>query len=344
MKVLDQITRIRRFLRDPDAKIWSDDLLLNIYNDIQEELQTKLNLLETLTVIKIPPVYRWSYLNDWEFAYIPTTETGFYQALKQHQQAEQVYCFEWELQQVWQITPDVNENGAMFTQPFEAWFESPSDIIKVRFPVDFRDTRFIAYDKDPIEFVNRSIIQQSDNAYLTTSGTPYYYYRPDKLDNSFVLYPRPQNANWSDGDGLALFSSEGTVDSETGFAVRRTFSTLSELDGVDLDYPILDDNIFLVYSISTQRLQFTDESPFPKYLLKYIEYGVLARAYKANTDGRIKSLADFWMTRFDYGVSAIQRLMIIRRTDRNYVYGSARKVRRNKHPRLPSTYPNVYPF
>ena len=340
----DQLVRIRRFLRDPNAKIWSNDLLINIYNDIQQEIQNRVNLLEGVTVIKVPPSYRWSYLYDWEYAYLPTTETGFYQALKQHQQATQVYCFEWELQQVWEITPDVNASGSQFFHPWEAWCLAPDDTIKIRFPVDYRDTRFIAYDKDPVDYKEEREIQVNDSSYLTTSGTPYSYYRPDELDNSFVLYPRPEAANWSDGDGVAQFSDEGTVSEETGFSIRRTYSTFSTLNGIDLDIPLLDDNVFLVYSVSPRDVELTDVSAFPDYLAKYIEYGVLSRAYRANTDGRIKSLASFWDNRYEYGVMAIKRFMLKRRTDRNYVLGKKMATRRNKHPRLPSTYPNVYSF
>ena len=342
MNVVSQLTRIRRFLRDPNKRIWDDDYLINIFNDVSEEIQNKTNLLQQVTVIKVPPSYRWSYMYDWEYAYIPTTEKGFYQCLRQHQQADQVYCFEWELQQVWGITPDVTAQGSMFTHPFEAWFLSPDDAIKIRFPMDYRDTIYMAFDKDPIDFRSRKTIQQGDSQYLTTSGTPYYYYRPDTLDNSFVLYPRPTTSNWTDGEGIALFNDgDDQLDSETGFSVRRTYSGFTSNVGIDLDIPSLDNNVFLIYSVQLQKLTISDTSPFPRFLRKYIEYGVLAKAYKANTDGKIKSLSLFWETRYQYGMEVIKKYMAKRRADRDYVLNPMRMTRRNKHARLPSTYPSI---
>lgn len=345
MNVNDQLIRIRRFLRDPNKRIWSDDFLLNIFNDIHEEIQNETNILQQVTVVKIPPSYRWSYLHDWEYAYIPTTETGHFQALRQHQQADQVYCFEWELQQTWEITPDVTAAGAMFIHPWEAWYLNPDDAVEIPFPADFRNTIFIAYDKDPIDFMSRKTIQEDDSSYLTTTGTPVYYYRPDEFTNRFVLYPRPTAANWSDGDGIAFFNDgDDQLDNETGFSVRRTYSGFNSNEGVDLDIPLVDDNVFLVYSVNPLKLQISDTSPYPRFLRKYIEYGVISRAYKANTDGRIPTLGEFWGLRYDYGRNIIKQYMLKRRADRVYRLGPTRFTRRNKHPRLPATYPNVNPL
>lgn len=89
----------------------------------------------------------------------------------------------------------------------------------------------------------------------------------------------------------------------------------------------------------------TDESLLPSFLQKYVEYGVISRAYKSNTDGRIQSLADYWDLRKKAGIVAIKRFMTKRLADREYRLESARMNSGGKyrHPRLPDEYPEVYP-
>lgn len=343
MAISDRLSRIRRFLRDPNAKIWEDAFLLQVYNDVQQEVQNKTRILEQLTTIRIPPSYRFSYLFDFEWIYLPTTEKSFFQCLKQNQQSDLVYTNDWEAQQIWQVTPDVDSLGAEFAHPWEAWYLTPDKPVNIRFPLDFRNAKFIAYDKDPLTYAALSDIQKNDSSHKTAIGTPYAYYRHDNLDNSFILYPRPSTASWADGDGVAMFGSD-SVSGEYGQAVRRTYSTLTALTGVDLDYVDLDDNVFLVYEVNTTDVTASSESQFPEYLLKFIDYGVLARAYMANTDGRIKSLADYWQRRYEVGLKTIQRYKAKRMTARNYTMGASQVARRNKHPRLPSTYPDVNNF
>ena len=87
------------------------------------------------------------------------------------------------------------------------------------------------------------------------------------------------------------------------------------------------------------------ESVFPKFIQKYIEYGVISAAYGANTDGRIGSLADYWEMRKQVGIKAINHYTRKRMVDRDYCLRAqdSTGVRSNKHPRLPDAYPVTYP-
>ena len=89
----------------------------------------------------------------------------------------------------------------------------------------------------------------------------------------------------------------------------------------------------------------SDESEFPRFIQKYIEYGTLERAYSANTDGKIESLGDYWALRRKMGLEAIKRFKGKRKTDRDYrliTKGEPTGRRHRKEPRLPDTYPAVY--
>lgn len=94
---------------------------------------------------------------------------------------------------------------------------------------------------------------------------------------------------------------------------------------------------------ATDIEQEIDESLLPSYLQKYIEYGVISRAYKANTDGRIKSLADYWDMRKKAGIVAIKRFIAKRTSDREYRLEAQRMSSASKfrHSRLPDEYPEV---
>lgn len=344
MKLTDQIKRIRRFLRDPNSKIWDDDYLIKLFNDVQEDLQNKTKILEDVSAIKFPPTYHFTYMYDWEYAYLPSKYSQFYQAFKRNQQSSFVHTYDWEQQQVWSINVDVTTRGSAFTQPWESAYLLPNDEIPIRFPEQFRNAKFVAFDREPITFKEKREIQETDSTYITTTGKPCHYYRGDELDNSFTLYPRPTQYNWIEGDGMALFHSADTVDSEVGAYLRRFDSTPSQDLGTADDVIDADDNVFLWYEKNAKNLETKNEtSPFPIYLRKYIEYGVISRAYLANTDGRIESLGNYWQRRYSLGLIAIKRFMLKRRSDRNYQFTGDNSLIRTtrKHPRLPSTYPNV---
>ena len=88
-----------------------------------------------------------------------------------------------------------------------------------------------------------------------------------------------------------------------------------------------------------------DSSILPDYMQKYVEYGVIARAYKANTDGRIQSLSEYWTLRRNAGLVAMKRYMSKRSVDRDYRLETGRmnSAAKSRRPQLPDEYPEVYP-
>jgi hypothetical protein len=171
------------------------------------------------------------------------------------------------------------------------------------------------------------------------------YYPYDDEDNSYVLYPRPTVSLASDlsGDGVAFYATGDTEDTTTGVIAVRSSTTDSQEIGVPTDIVDTDDNVFMVYTVSPADMtEEADTSDFPTFMLKYIRFGVLSRAYGGNNDGKIKSLAQYWEGRYDLGIKFIKRYLRMKRQDRDYrltAHGTARRFVR--HVRLPDTYPLV---
>ncbi|KKL73812.1 hypothetical protein LCGC14_2071110, partial [marine sediment metagenome] len=69
----DELIKIRRLLRDPDANIWTDGFILHLFNDVQKDFQHRTSVLEDAAVQRIPGIYHFAYMFDWEYSFLPTT-------------------------------------------------------------------------------------------------------------------------------------------------------------------------------------------------------------------------------------------------------------------------------
>jgi hypothetical protein len=339
-----ELVKLRRMLRDPDASIWSDAFLRHLYNDVQQDFQHRTKVLEGVEAQRVPQTYQWSYQQDWEFRFLPATESQFYQCLNQHD--EGVFCHRWETQQVTGITPDVADYGVHFTQAWEAYTsELPGDLVKMRFPANFNTMKFIAYDEEPIFAMSKKQVQSTDPSYVAKEGIPQCYFPYDQTDNSYVLYPRPSASfvNEAAGDGIAQFAEGDTEDVTTGLIATRSGSFDDGL-GIPVDIVDVTNSVFMVYSVSPQDVRsVSDEPEFPVFLRKYIRSGVISRAYGGNNDGRIRSLSEYWQGRYMLGVQFVKRYNRNKKNDRDYrltTKGSIAK-RTVRHPRLPDGYPAV---
>lgn len=407
----EQLKRIRRMLRDPDANIWERAFLKTSYNDIQRDIQRKVRFLENATVLNYPPRYQIAYLYDWEWQYLPSGQTRFYQCLRYHQQGDYSYCHRWEPQTDYGTDDVIDDEGAHFTQPWEAFAGlTPGEQIAIKFPENFHTAKYLAWDKWPIEYKTKKAITSCDPSYITRSGRPLFYYREDDVDNSFIPYPRPSAVSWDDEEdpisdpdwnytysfesayvtgekftktdstnsreyiyswesdlgseqehifhGMWLFEVgaessglnasvsylDGDTTTQLGVISRRDGSLLSQDTGLAVDILSATDDFFLIYDAEpTDVNDDADESDFPIFLRKYIEYGVLERAFGVLTDGKIATLKEYWRMRYDMGIEAIKRYQSKRRQDRDYCLSTqSLPVRRSvRHAALPSTYPVI---
>jgi hypothetical protein len=342
-------TRIRRFLRDPDKKIWSDAELLSLFNDEQKEMQIKTNILEDVREVHVPPSYDMAYLQDWEWAFLGSS-TGNYQALKFHQQAEVTFCYLWEPQAVWGlVSATESDTGSHCTHPFEYFLSgSPGDIIPLQFPAGFHDAKFVAWDREPIDAMSRKGISSDDPSWVGRTGIPFGYWRPDKLDESFCLYPVPSSVDWDDvaGDGgMVIHTDADTENAETGTIVDPGGFVAGSEFGIVTDMVNTENTVLFVYTKRPGTITGpSDESDFPAYLQKYVEYGTLKRAFGSNNDGKIQSLRDYWAMRKEMGLKAIKRFQSLKTQDRDYrlTTKGAPGFRAHRQPRLPDAYPAVW--
>tara|TARA_R100001530_G_scaffold20511_2_gene17086 strand:+ start:3136 stop:4173 length:1038 start_codon:yes stop_codon:yes gene_type:complete len=336
-------TKIRRFLRDPDGSIWTNEALLHIYNDVQKDLQQRTSMLEEIHIQRVPGLYHVSYLYDWEWRNLPSQYSRFYQCLEQHDNG--VFCHRWEPQQVTGISTDVTDYGVHFTHPWEAFMgQTPAKEVPIQYPANFGSMKFVAYDKKPLIFEDRKRIQSANPSHITEEGEPIAYYQHEEVNNSFVLYPRPSTAfvDEIDGEGIAFYAEDDSEDATTGQVATRTGGTPTDTSGVSIDLVDTTNNVFMAYTVNpTDVTLLSDTGDFPLFAQKYIRFGVLSRAYGANTDGRIRSLSEYWQIRYEAGVKMITRFRSARRQDRDYrmTTKGLRYQRGRRHPRLPSEYP-----
>lgn len=389
----DELKKIRRAIRDPDGKIWTDQFLQHMWNDVQQDFQSRTSVLENVLAQRVPDLYHMSYMHDWEWHYLPTDITEFYQCLSRH--SGNTFMHLWEPQQVATLESfatttttgsgstgyyppgfsppgfhppgyfpgssggttthvavtnlaDVSDPGAHFTQPWEAFMLTPGEEVRMKFPRDMGSIKFIAYDEQSILQTTRKLVQSNDPSHITRTGRSFAYYQHESQDKTYVLYPRPDVAfaNEIAGDGMAFFVAGDTNSTAFGTVAVRHGSNETEVSGASVDIVEAEDNVFLVYNVSPLDISSDwDEIEFPEYLRRYVRFGVVSRAYDAETDGRIPSLAKLWGDRYRLGVDTVKRFVRNRRQDRDYRLTTKSPTRhgRRKYPRLPSTYPNVNP-
>ena len=340
---MDELTKVRRYLRDPDGNIWTEPFLRHLWNDVQNDLQNRTRILEDVIAQRIPDLYHMSYLFDWEWSYLNTQYSEFYQALRKHD--EYVFCYAWEPQHVTGISTDTEEVGCHFTQPWEAFMGlTPGEEIRMKFPKNYRSVKYIAYDEEPIVATTRKRVQSTDASYLTHTGEPTAYYLHESLDRSYVLYPMPSTAFLDDpvGEGVAFFVEDDTESSDTGTIAIRTGSSETSNVGASVDIVGVANNVLLIYEIRPTEVEtISSEIDFPAFMTKYVRYGVLARAFASNTDGNIPSLARLWGERYELGVRTVKKYMQNRLKDRDYRMTTrpTSTPRSRRLPRLPDTYP-----
>jgi len=444
----DHLTRIRRFLRDPNGNIWSDEYLLRMFNDEQNSIQTNIGQVEDARVVIIPPHYQMAYFWDWEWPYNDHADGEVFQPGYYDDGHYYVTTNIWEHEHLDIVTPTTPSYGEFYTQPWEVWCVStPCEPPAVSFPDGFYRAKFVAWDRKPLEATTLKELQDSDITWKTRQGDPVSYYRDENLSNNHYLYPLPSSVSWKEyrlwtelvtdgdfnsaenwtlGDGWSISggvaSSDGTqsaasnltqsaiLTDATKYRIEFTVSGLTagtvkvyagsgtagtsrsadgtyteyltcatstdfiiaasstfvgsvsnvsvraitydvatiDTDPDDSDYGTttldVDDNLLVIFDKNTTDLaDTTDESVFPKYFHKFIEYGVVSRAYGANTDGRIRTLSDYWALRKDVGIKTMKRFLARRRIDRNYRLQPAwpKPIRSRSHPRLPSEYPEI---
>jgi len=191
MNFSDELKRIRRFLRDPNGKIWDRDMILDIYNDVQTDLQQKTKIAEAIAGIPVPSPVHMSYTYDWEAEFVDDPEAS-YKCFYEEQNTGTVCTYRWEIEAVLGLPATGSDRGMHFTQPWEAWDTmTPADPAPMKFPSDFKTMKYISYDEKPLEALTERMVSDRDPSWHTRVGEPVDYIRRNVMDNEFFLYPRP---------------------------------------------------------------------------------------------------------------------------------------------------------
>ena len=331
------LTRIRRFLRDPDAAIWSNADLVRYFNDAQYDFAQKAPFLERVDAYRYPPNFTWSYTHDWERAH---TDGDRYKALTFNQATGMVISFPWEAS-YWLDNSDIQDTGYRFTHPWESAYAAPADIVPIPLHEQFYKAKYVAWDNGEITPIGQTELSNMDPYYRTVTGDPVHYWRPDNWTNLAILYPRPSSVVWQDwgpgdtfsdtlGEGIVAWN-EGALDYvDTGIIT----DTISSADALLMVFDVLPTEV------SEDSTTWDDDLDWPPFFVHYIECGCLERAFAADTDGHIPSLRDYWALRKNMGINAINLFKRKREADREFRIGGPVRMSRSRL-RLPSGYPAV---
>lgn len=331
----DELTIMRRFLRDPEGNIWSDEDLMTYWNDSQREMAIKAGYAEKARTFAFPPEWTWGMLYLWEYGFADGDRRT---VLISWEGEDATICYPWEPGYFLDEAGPADE-GYRHTQAWEGLMVgSPADYIPFPLHADLQHIRYLAYDEQGLSPMDRKGIALSDSLFRTATGTPVFYWRPDMAGNEAVLYPRPANVTWDD-DGL-LHSPVETYDDAGGINTWSTDVLNSQESGIILDAIGTENTVFVLFeSVLQDVAEPLDEIDTTPYLVKYIRYGCLERALGADTDGFVPTLRDYWRSRKEIGYRAIKKLNVLKCSDRDYRLGGGGAGARSRHPRLPSAYP-----
>ena len=332
---IDELTIMRRFLRDPDGNIWSDDDLITYWNDAQREMSIKAGFNERAQTFYYPPQWTWAILFPWEYGY---SDGDRFETLLTWPAEDATVCYPWE-PAYFLDTAGTADDGYRFTHPWEGFLCSgPADYIPFPLHADLQNIRYLAYDEEGLEPQDRKNIAGNDSNYRTSSGAPAFYWRPDQAGNQAVLYPRPTSITWDDG-GL-LHEPTNTYDDAGGINTWSEDMLDYQDGGIILEAIGTENTVFMIYdAVLVDVMTKYDNIDLGPYLTKYVRYGCLERALGADTDGFVPSLRDYWKQRKELGFNAINRLKGSRCNDRDYRLGGNGSGGRSRHPRLPGEYP-----
>ena len=341
-----QSTRIRRKLRDPDSNIWTDAQLLRLYNEAQAELREDIDLLVSVQATPVPNRFQMSYMHDWEWLHNQNVQGYTYLIGYNYSQADYVCTYRWEMLHLAGSTVDTVDDGYVYSHPWEAFMYTGHKPAPVWCGNNAEQIEFIAFDKDPIDCTSLKEIQIDDPSWQTRNGETHAYRRDDRQGDLLYLYPQPTISTWpaEEGDGMVLFDDGFTVGSEFGLLADATGYTDDSGTGLVVDMVDLSESLLTVFQQRPRELSgnFDEESEYPIFVRKYIEFGVCERAYMMNTDGKIESLANYWARRKQVAQQALKTWASKRRTDRDYRLKTQQAPggRIRRRPRLPDAYPD----
>lgn len=193
MKFSSVETRLRRYLRDPNADIWSQDLLIDLFNQAQDQFNKATNLHIQVQGVRVPGINNYTRTYEWEEEY---TEGAIRRFGENYDGAGYFCIHEWEVPQARGYEPGADDpNTYRATHSFEIYTVSGvNDWDILKFPDDFDRAVLVAYDRQKLGAVTEERLQKTRRAYKTNEGkvTDYCRIGQDE-EREFALYPRPSD-------------------------------------------------------------------------------------------------------------------------------------------------------
>jgi hypothetical protein len=211
---------------------------------------------------------------------------------------------------------------------------SPADVIKMPLHAKFSKMKLAAYDEKVIDPISEKELQNGDAWYRTREGETTNYWRPDEYQNQLVLYPRPSPV-WDETESYEVLDDVSGLEGSEGWLDHQDV-------GITTDIIDTADTLFVCYEAMPTELYDLEDTPdIAPYLIKYVCYAALERAYSADTDGFIPTLRDYWGMRKKVGIEAIKKWRRMAKVNQDYRLGGGSGRARSRHPRLPAHYPAV---
>ena len=197
---------------------------------------------------------------------------------------------------------------------------------------------FIAYNEVRIDPINKGELEAQDPFYKDRQGLVTNYWCADDYSNMIYPYPMPSTVV-----ELNLDTKTGELFADGGGIISSNEDWLDEADlGIVTDAIDSENAFLMIYQAQPYDILLsTDESDYPNWATKYIEYATLERAFGADTDGFIPTLRDYWQQRKDVGIKALLRFKRMSLADRDFRMGKQYPSNTSSRLRLPDGYPAV---
>ena len=326
----DSVSKLRKFLRDPNGDIWSNEDLLSFWNDALLEIAQKTHILEKVVCLRWPPEYDSVITFDWERNFAAGDIRNFGELW---QTRNVIVTYPWEAGYYLDSVSDAGE-GYVITHPWELMHVNAGHTVFFNLHNQTYRIKLMAYDRDVIDPRSQREIAREDRWYKTVVGRPRYYWQRDEYTNQVALYPRPTPVDLQETDYTDLIGDTGG---------RLTHFDWLEYADTGLNFDDIDNEnaLLVVFEPIPLTATYDSDNDFPPWMTKYIEYATLERAFGADTDGYIPSLRDYWAYRKEIGLQALKRYKTTRLKDRDFCLRPCRSYQKAS-PKLPYGYNDPY--
>lgn len=350
MVLADSIERIRLLVRDNAASVFSDEALVRLWDEVQQEFARETELLERVLNLPVPAIALNTYVHLWEEQYSARPSALVYSFTSLYS-----YTQPWEPVVVGPQTAPAVVGGYTGTQMWESFYVATQNRLFHYFPVDYIKTTFVAYDDKPVDWIFRTEIEGRNTVFKTHSGLRPLLYVEDNQSGLFYAYPRLTGAYGivdinSDFGELVYDPSTAAdgINPSTNYGVV-TFGDSVEVDsnyGIMISAQTSADAFYMLYTHTPVPVTSASQDlEWPRWCIKYIESGVLSKLLKAETDLQNVQLAGFFAQRYQAGLQVVVHVKKQRAAMRTYGFdqleaGKSRRGRRLAD--LPSQYSSYW--